>query len=89
MRRNSDKFIRINEEEEPPLRTLNHGLDGEFRQLSACDEDPYPFVIRKDDGKCFHGFRFFTSKCNNFTYANEILDLTKMYVIKQPTNLNI
>ena len=58
MRRNSDKFIRINEEEEPPLRTLNHGLDGEFRQLSACDEDPYPFVIRKADGKCFHGFRF-------------------------------
>ena len=27
------------------------------------------------------------SKCNNFTYAN--IDLTKMYVIKQPINLNI
>ena len=32
---------------------------------------------------------YFTSKCNNFTYANEILDLTKMYVIKQPIHLNI
>ena len=35
------------------------------------------------------GFKefYFSIKGNNFTYV--ILDLTKMYVIKQPTHLNI
>merc|ERR1712241_958685 len=74
VRRNSDKFIRINEEEEPPLRTLNHGLDGEFRQLSACDEDPYPFVIRKADGKCFQGFRFDQDVCDQAAHKSEYLN---------------
>ena len=38
----------------------------------------------KDSG--FEEF-YSISKCNNFTYAN--IDLTKMYVIKQPIHLNI
>lgn len=57
VRKNSDKFIRVNEREEPPLRTLDHGLSGEFRQLESGEADPYPYVIRTKDGKCYHGFR--------------------------------
>lgn len=57
VRKNSDKFIRVNEREEPPLRTLDHGLAGEFRNLESGEADPYPYVIRTKDGKCYHGFR--------------------------------
>ena len=57
MRKNSDKFIRVNEREEPPLRTLDHGLPGEFRKVDSGEKDPYPYVLRTGDGKCYHGFR--------------------------------
>ena len=57
MRNNADKFQRINQEEEPPLRTLDHGLLGEYVELSPTDDDPYPHVLRRADGKCYHGFR--------------------------------
>lgn len=57
VRKNADKFQKINQEEEPPLRTLDHGLYGEYVELSPADKDPYPYVLRRPDGKCYHGFR--------------------------------
>ena len=58
MRDHYYKFKRTNEEEEPPLRTLDHGLYGEFLKVEPNDPDPYPFVIRKPEGDCFHGYRY-------------------------------
>ena len=57
MRKNSEKFIRVNEREELPLRTLDHGLAGEFRKVESGEIDPYPYVLKTRDGKCYHGFR--------------------------------
>ena len=49
------RFRHINKEEEPPLRTLDHGLHGEgVRQLVA----PYPYMVQSSDGVWYHGFRF-------------------------------
>ena len=56
MRENCADFKRVNQEEEPPLRTLDHGIAGEYVTVADNQPDPYPYVIRKD-GKCYHGFR--------------------------------
>ena len=49
------RFRHINKEEEPPLRTLDHGLHGEgVRQLVA----PFPYMVQSSDGVWYHGFRF-------------------------------
>ena len=51
----SARFRHINKEEEPPLRSLDHGLHGEgVRQLVA----PYPYMIQSSDGVWYHGYRF-------------------------------
>ena len=73
VRDQSHKFQRINQEEEPPLRTLNHGLYGEFIELDPRDPDPYPFVIRKPGGECFHGFRFDQQVLHEALHKSEYL----------------
>ena len=56
VRKNCHKFIRVNQEEEPPLRCLDHGIDGEFLCLGPDQPHPYPYLLRKDE-KLYHGFR--------------------------------
>lgn len=67
------KFKRTNEEEEPPLRTLDHGLYGEFIKVEPNDTDPFPFIIRKPDGKCFHGYRFDSNVLHEALHKTEFL----------------
>jgi len=73
VRKNSDKFIRVNEREEPPLRTLDHGLAGEFRKVESGEIDPYPYVLKTRDGKCYHGFRFDQDVCDEAAHVNDYL----------------
>ena len=56
IRKKHYKFKRVNQEEEPPLRVLDHGLHGEFAYLSPQQQDPNPYVLRSGE-KCYHAFR--------------------------------
>ena len=56
IRKKHYKFQRINKEEEPPLRMLDHGLYGEFTYLSPGQTEPNPYVLRSGD-RCYHAFR--------------------------------
>ena len=49
------RFRHINKEEEPPLRTLDHGLRGEGVRENV---PPYPYMVQASDGAWYHGFRF-------------------------------
>ena len=62
------RFRHINKEEEPPLRTLDHGLHGEgVRQLVA----PHPYMVQSSDGVWYHGYRFDQVSSFNVTQVSK------------------
>ena len=90
IRKKHFKFQRINKEEEPPLRMLDHGLYGEYVYLSPHEKEPNPYVLRSGE-KCYHAFRW--------DFRHEVLypghsvplfplGLIKMSVTRKPTTLS-
>merc|ERR1711971_1133730 len=68
LRKEAVRFRHINKEEEPPLRSLDHGLHGEgVCQLLA----PYPYMIQSSDGIWYHGYRFDQSVCEEAAHTSE------------------
>ena len=55
------------------MRTLDHGLYGEFINLEPDHPNPYPFVIRKPGGECFHGYRFDQEVLHEALHKSEYL----------------
>jgi len=72
IRKKHHKFQRINKEEEPPLRMLDHGLYGEYACLSPQEKDPNPYVLRSG-AKCYHAFRFDQDVCDEKAHDSEFL----------------
>ena len=95
IRKNYFKFQRINKEEEPPLRMLDHGLYGEYVYLSPQQKEPNPYVLRSGE-KCYHAFRLGWTFSMNLPSRSKVvvirylfpLGLTKMSVMRKPTTLN-
>jgi len=73
VRENCHKFKRVNQEEEPPLRTLDHGLFGEYINLAPDEEASYPYVIRTKDNKCYLRFRFDQDVSHEEAYKSDFL----------------
>ena len=74
LRSKGQKFQHINKQEEPPLRALDHGLYGESVEIAPEEPDPYPYMIRSEDGnRCFHGYRFDQDVCEEAAHTSNIL----------------
>ena len=75
------RFRHINKEEEPPLRTLDHGLHGEgVRQLVA----PHPYMVQSSDGVWYHGYRF--DQVLSFNIVTQVSKImSSQFVKRQPT----
>jgi len=58
---------------EPPLRTLDHGLFGEYIELPPNEESTYPYVIRTNDNKCYLRFRFDQDVSHEEAYKTDFL----------------
>ena len=72
LRKHSNKFQHINKQEEPPLRSLDHGLFGESVPASYDDPAPYPYMIRSGD-LLYHGYRSDQDVCDEAAHATEVL----------------
>ena len=59
-------FRFIDKEEEPPIRTLDHGIFGEG--ISA-EVPPHPYMVRGRSGKWYHGYRCDMNTCDELCHA--------------------
>lgn len=61
-----DEFRRVDLEDEPPLRVLEHGLFGEgiTADASGLAPAPYPSMLLRN-GKWFHAFRYDSDCCDS------------------------
>ena len=59
-------FRFIDKEEEPPIRTLDHGIFGEG--VSA-EVPPHPYMVRGRSGKWYHGYRCDMNICDELCHA--------------------
>mmetsp|Transcript_5087 Transcript_5087/g.9857 ORF Transcript_5087/g.9857 Transcript_5087/m.9857 type:complete len:414 (-) Transcript_5087:361-1602(-) len=68
LRTNADAFRLVDKDDEPPLRKLSHGIEGEALPLKAEQPTPpYPHMIKRD-GKWFHGYRFDQDVCDKMLH---------------------
>ena len=72
VRKFAGKFKVCGKDEEPPLRVLDHGLFGEYVVVQEGNSPPFPYMVRKGD-KCYHGFRFDMSLCDEVVHATSSL----------------
>jgi len=79
LRENPELFRRVNKAEEPPLRKLAHGLEGECLEVGEGELPLHKHMIKSDklsgDGKdrYFHGYRFDQKLCEEAVHATEEL----------------
>jgi len=74
LRSHCDEFKQIDKQEEPPLRTLDHGLYGEYTEVEDQDTVPYPYMVRGTDNKYYHGYRFDAQVAHQVVHQTEGLD---------------
>jgi len=66
LREQATAFRFIDKEEEPPIRTLDHGIFGEG--ISA-EVPPHPYMVRGRSGKWYHGYRCDMNTCDELCHA--------------------
>ena len=59
-------FRFIDKEEEPPIRTLDHGIFGEGIDAEI---PPHPYMVRGRSGKWYHGYRCDMNICDELCHA--------------------
>ena len=72
MRKYSDNFRKSGKEDEPPLRVLVHGLQGEYAVVPEGESPPFPYMIQRGD-KYYHGYRFDMDVCDEVLHATPAL----------------
>lgn len=66
LREQATAFRFIDKEEEPPIRTLDHGIFGEGVEA---DLPPHPYMIRGRSGLWYHGYRCDMNICDELCHA--------------------
>jgi hypothetical protein len=68
----ADQFSRVDKDDEPPFRVLEHGLPGEACAAPSDGVPPYPHMIRRGD-KFYLGYRFDQDVCDKAVRATDAL----------------
>lgn len=73
MRKYADNFRKSGKDDEPPLRVLEHGLQGEYVVVPSGDCPPFPYMVQRGD-KFYHGYRFDMDVCDGAVHATSSLE---------------
>lgn len=65
-REQGNHFRFIDKEEEPPIRTLDHGIFGEGVEAEV---PPYPYMVKGRSGRWYHGYRCDMNICDELCHA--------------------
>jgi len=66
LREQATAFRFIDKEEEPPIRTLDHGIFGEG---ISSEVPPHPYMVRGRSGKWYHGYRCDMNICDELCHT--------------------